>query len=1653
MVLNCDAFSTVEIFDCQNEIPPIALEFQDMVVSGDEAAFNAIGAVIIDACNPVIITVSELNNRPQSCSDIFETRREYQVWDQNTFQRCTRVFEVRNPPVRINRHAQNNTTSCVANVDSIFNEWLLIYGGAESLDCNNATASSIPAVPMINYDQPCVNNIIGDIRVLWQFEDNCSEEPAQTIASFFVIDTVPPELICPIIKSFEIGAPDLLDQIAMHFQTASAIDACKGAKIEHNFTEDKILYNCDIEQNIEILFTAVDSCANLSSCSSTIRIINDVKPSISCPDDLSLECGDPNNPALVSQWQELASGEDNLGVPLPVSTNFQDQLLLDPYCNHEAQITFTVEDICGRDSTCTSRIIINDTTAPDISCPFDLDIFTSQDSLEKTVLDWLDEFQAIDDCNTITIEEDFDIANIDFECLPFRTIPVEFKFFDECGNEDLCIRNINITSDYISEISCGSDLTIQCGNPDNINIIQTWIDSVKLTDNVGNEFQVIPDLVITDPLLSSCDIPVLVTFKGEDACGDERECSLFINTEDNEAPSITCPDDKVIVANNIDLETEINNWLDEAVGSDNCSEVRIENSFSPSIFQGCELSVSAEITFTAIDSCALTTECMRTLTVNTDRIPSVECIDDLVLECGDPDNNLLIASWIQDTKGFDYTGVELDVENDYDQTNLNLLQCEDTLVVRFNVIDNCLWTDTCMRQIILVDTTPPTPDCPVSIELKNTDPDLETKINNWLSLASATDNCISAQIVSDYNIDVADLCIQQDPVDVTFTATDDCGLEADCVSTITIETTKPEINCPTSLVLECNEPTNQAQIDLWLADITAFDNFQTALSFTNDFDPINIIGDCQIMNVVTFETEDACGVKSTCEGTIVLSDSQGPIIDCPGDLNLLGGNPNLRILADDYLKDIDITDCNGYNVVSNLDTSLLISSCDDVVTFPIEVMVTDDCNNTSNCAFNIRISNDTTPNITCPDDITVECGDTNNPSMVSDWMDLAFAGDNTGVIFPVEADLDENDPRLNNTCSGQLDVTFRMLDNCNTSLECEASIFINDTTIPEIICPKDTSFIQESPTFNSDISTWLETYSSSDNCGTSSVTYENPTIAVLGNCEPSLELDVIFEVEDECKLVNSCTAIFTIKSEKAPVINCPQSIVLECNDSNNESLVDQWLDSAEAFDETGNTLPIEIDPLNVDIINLTCGEELIVTFLTSDDCGTEETCRSEIKIEDTTSPEINCPVDLTIQSTQENLNLEVETWLNSYSSMDVCSTVDVTFDDLSQIDFCNSSDIIEVVFVAEDGCGLTNECTSVIFLESDRPEISCVNDLVLECGDTSNEILIDEWLVNAVSALDNTGNTIQVDNNYAAINQFSDCETSTTIVTFSTIDACGKTNECQLNIVVDDNLGPDINCPDDTEVNINATNLTSEVNDWIGEATGTDQCNVAKLENDFNTDLNTLDCGSVFNVKFTATDDCGNTSFCNSEIAFRNDLDVEIFCPEPISLNCDDTGLYSSIQSFLSDYEVKSVDSFMVFTDLNEDELDLDCAESYTQLITFSIEDECGNYAECESSISFVPSAKIYIPNMFSPDGDGENDYFTVFGNESVDIVKSMNIYNRWGDLVFEGENFPINDEQMGWDGYRKRGKTQGDVYTYLIIVSDVFGNEFIRKGSFTLIP
>jgi gliding motility-associated-like protein len=98
------------------------------------------------------------------------------------------------------------------------------------------------------------------------------------------------------------------------------------------------------------------------------------------------------------------------------------------------------------------------------------------------------------------------------------------------------------------------------------------------------------------------------------------------------------------------------------------------------------------------------------------------------------------------------------------------------------------------------------------------------------------------------------------------------------------------------------------------------------------------------------------------------------------------------------------------------------------------------------------------------------------------------------------------------------------------------------------------------------------------------------------------------------------------------------------------------------------------------------------------------------------------------------------------------------------------------------------------------------------------------------------------------------------------------------------------------------------------------------------------------------------------------------------------------------------------------------------------------------NTIEIGPPASVYIPNAFSPNGDGTNDYFEVYGTTLQSV--GMTVFDRWGEKVFDS-----GDSQWAtWDGTYKGVMQPPGVYVYFVTLVYLDGSAKTKEGSVTLI-
>ncbi len=122
--------------------------------------------------------------------------------------------------------------------------------------------------------------------------------------------------------------------------------------------------------------------------------------------------------------------------------------------------------------------------------------------------------------------------------------------------------------------------------------------------------------------------------------------------------------------------------------------------------------------------------------------------------------------------------------------------------------------------------------------------------------------------------------------------------------------------------------------------------------------------------------------------------------------------------------------------------------------------------------------------------------------------------------------------------------------------------------------------------------------------------------------------------------------------------------------------------------------------------------------------------------------------------------------------------------------------------------------------------------------------------------------------------------------------------------------------------------------------------------------------------------------------------------------------------------------------------------EEYTTY-TISVFDTVGCMITDTVNLHVLP-CNLKVPQAFTPNGDGNNDYFTVFGSlREYDI----RIYNRWGEMIYSSSDpSELSNLSRGWDGTYKGKLQEVGTFVYYVTGVDFNGKKLTRKGNLTLI-
>ena len=813
------------VFQCTNNTCKAALDAGDFKAALDCAsATAAIAFDVTDQCDPTpTVDIVRIDTLSEFCPFAYQLVLVARDSCGNRSDTCfwKWVFEDTTAP-RIDCPAPRRI-SCDSLWDGIFASDTLGWPSAID-ECDQS-----PEVAFAGYTK------IGDgctyiIRRAFVATDTCGNESDTCFQDITVYDETAPTIVCPAdtlvdcteMARYNENNPKLaLERIAdgstskdaqgcydydWAFGTPTATDDCSGILSYCLMNVSRDPGACST--TFTLIFTATDSCGNISdTCSQRVIFTDTTAPVVDCADDTTVYCS--TVPPCFDGKSSGKSGEKFLCDFRLIDTVYD---ACDEFIEYDYELSYHFEqcpryvrakiwavDDCGNISdTCLWTVYFDDTVAPVIACPQDINA-----ECGTNPGDW-GTATATDDCGqpTVTLIDVDTIAQNSCYLEVTRT----WTATDFCGNADTCTQLIVIGDSTAPVLTCPNDTVVSCEDPlarEGRAILDGWLPlppkgrvqgqceldynflfgMPTATDNCTSE----PHICLIDVKLkesTTCSFNYVLVFEAVDECGNADTCEQSVTFVDDEGPTLVCATDTTIYCDD-DKAACIQLKGTEPFELKGDDKFLCGFRIVDTVYDGCceDVTLYSRLTYHlnqcpayirvfvwAKDCCGNYSDtCRWILNIADTAAPVITCPQDLTFECNEAQGDW---GWPTATDNCD----DNVVVTLFDQDTLTE-GCETRITRTFSAKDRCDQESRCQQVITISDTTDPVCNVPNDTTIFICAPGQQVCLP-----VSATDNCDQAVecVVADGAGDIANgmWCYtptESGPVTAYIRCSDDCG--------------------------------------------------------------------------------------------------------------------------------------------------------------------------------------------------------------------------------------------------------------------------------------------------------------------------------------------------------------------------------------------------------------------------------------------------------------------------------------------------------------------------------------------------------------------------------------------------------------------------------------------------------------------------------------------------------------------------------------------------------------------------------------------------------------------------------------------------------------------------------------------------------------
>lgn len=1004
---------------------------------------------------------------------------------------------------------------------------------------------------------------------------------SDTVEGTTLNDDLPPIISCPANLTIECSE----NSLPANTGTATGSDP-DGSTPTFTYDDDIVEGSCNGHFTITRTWIATDGCNNTATCIQVIQAEDNTVPEIECAADITIQCGESSLPANTG----TTTAEDNCD-PAPIVT--YDDVTVDASCGYTIQRTWTTEDDCGNSSTCVQVIDVADTVVPLVTCPANITITCTQSTQPSNT----GTATSTDNCD-MSPAVTFTDVTVSGACPQEYVITRTWKSTDDCGNTATCNQVITIDDNVLPVINCPANITIQC----TANTLPANTGSATATDNCNASPLITFSNIITD---GTCPQEYIITriWTASDGCGNSSTCTQIITVDDSTPPVLSCPANITIQCTASTLPGNTGT----ATATDNCSPTAMVTYADVTVGGACPQEYTITRTWSALDDCGNISTCNQIIFIDDSTVPAISCPANITIQCM---SNTLPANTGSATSTDNCDAAPAITYTDVTVSG-SCVQ-EYTINRTWRSTDDCGNTSTCLQSIFIDDSTPPTVNCPADVTIACTAVTLPSNIG----FATGTDNCDGAPLVTYTDVITDGICPQEYTITRTWRITDACGNSSTCNQSIVLDDSiSPVISCPADITIQCSAST----LPVNTGTATSSDNCDASPDIT--YTDSNINGACPQSYTITrtWKSTDDCGNTSTCNQVITIQDTNPPATSCPTSIVIECTDSTLPSTT----GSAGSGDNCDFSVTVTYSDQIINGDCPQEYTIMRTWTGTDDCGNSSSCLQVIGVDDSTSPTLSCPANVTIQCTASTLPANTGSPTTSDNCSPGPTVTYA--------DVTIAGSCPQEYTITRTWIstDACGNSSTCNQIITIEDTTLPDITCPANVTI----ECIDSSLPANTGQAEADDNCDMApAVTYTDVTVS--GPSPGGYTINRTWRATDACANSSTCMQVITVTNPTDPEITgmefdtiCSgQSVMLTAENQNIGPATYQWMFGSGSSPSSGNGIGPHTVNYTYNPTNGSIGADVVLT-VTIDGCASVADTVANVHVNAVPNPAINAPTN------------------------------------------------------------------------------------------------------------------------------------------------------------------------------------------------------------------------------------------------------------------------------------------------------------------------------------------------------------------------------------------------------------------------------------------